>query len=108
MIFASCKKNFLTPKASDQHPITINCNVQGATPGDNVVVSSTSLNWWGCNFITSAQVSKHNVVSIAVYALYFAEPDGTDSFCGMEVMERFVTFSIIVFRPEITSQGIAD
>jgi hypothetical protein len=45
VIYASCKKNFLTPQGSQ----TIRCTVPGAAQGDNVVVSSTPQNitTWG-------------------------------------------------------------
>ena len=105
VIFASCKKNFLTYFYGRQ----ISCNVPGAAPGDNVVVTKNSGENWGCNFITSAQVLKHNVVSIMFYDGYVIPAEGGPApFCSTVHMKGFVTFSIIVFRPEITSQGVVD
>jgi hypothetical protein len=80
--------------------VKIDCNVPGATPGDNVVVSFTGIDRYGCNFITSSQVSGHNVVSIIFYS-YFQEDDGNEAWCGNLRLVRNVTFSIIVFRPEV-------
>ena len=105
VIFASCKKNFLTPFYGSQ----ISCTVPGAAPGDNVFVTRNigGQDGW-CNFIVSSHVSKHNVVDIIFYDAYLTPYGGETPVCADVPMKGFVTFSIIVFRPETTSQGIVD
>jgi hypothetical protein len=107
LIFSSCQKDYPKPMyASNINPIS--CNVPGASPGDNVVVSSTQLDYMDCISIASSKVSKPNVVSILLLEEYldsgFTEGHKHTASCAWTGVRGTVIFSIIVFRP--TEQGI--
>ncbi|MDW0282746.1 MAG: hypothetical protein QN720_09605 [Nitrososphaeraceae archaeon] len=110
LILGSCQKDFPTAISTSYinayYPIS--CNVQGASPGDNVVVSSTPLGLGGglggvCSVVTSSSIKQPNVVSI----LLLTDPDATgqteghDHYvtCEGSKIRGTVIFSIIVFRP---------
>ena len=83
LIFASCQKKGVS--------LRVDCDVRGATPGDNVVVSSTPLTsdlYYPCFRIQSSEVLKHDVVTIR-----------TEACNGSPHDPDHVTYSIIVFRP---------
>ena len=122
LIFASCQIDFSSrpgyPYPSEINKMAISCNVPGASPGDNVVVSSTALDTYSCNDIVSSRVSEPNVVSILLQREDDIEFDGRHdhdntkihnphyghrhlTYCERQGVTGTVIFSIIVFRPEV-------
>lgn len=114
LIFSSCQKDFPNPiRAEDINRYRpISCNVPGASPNDNVVVSNTPLDPRGCNFIASSRVSAPNNVSILLFdgrgtpesfvkGVERGGLHGHEAHCDRLWIKGTVIFSIIVFRPEV-------
>jgi hypothetical protein len=106
LILASCKKNF--PRDLIRTGYTLHmqhqtqCNVPGAAPGDNVVVSNTELDdiWgWDCFAIAFSEVRKVDVVRIGMTPNHVFDDGDRLGLCPGGIPSGNVTFSIIVFQP---------
>jgi hypothetical protein len=88
LIFASCIKYHVSWLSN-------RCDVAGAMPGDNVIVSSTPLDgdiYYLCHWIQSAEIPKPNIVIIYM--------QGCEDYEDVNNLPPdYVIFSIIVFRP---------
>ena len=89
LIFSSCKIYGPISWLSER------CDVAGAMPGDNVIVSSTNLdgdNYYLCHWVRSAEILKPNIVTIRIQGC--SDYQDTNN-----IPPDYVIFSIIVFRP---------
>lgn len=109
LILASCEKNFprdfIRTKYTVRFQPHTQCNVPGAIPGDNVVVSSTKLDdvyGWDCFAIAFSEVREVGVVRIGMTTNYIYDDGEREGICpgsGSLGPQGNVIFSIIVFQP---------
>lgn len=108
LILASCEKNFprdfIRTKYTLRFQPQTQCNVPGAIPGDNVVVSSTELGdlWeWDCIAIAFSEVREVDVVRIGMTSNHIYSDGERSGICPSPqgYPQGNVIFSIIVFQP---------